>query len=171
MGEAQLQAINRFSPMIGEMAIAFALAEYALEECVVEICNRHEAARRFEREFPRSLSRKVTFLRRCFNQISALSSGLEEKSERLKGLRQMEEMAEHRNWLIHGAPAPDEPSAYRLKLRRIRYEDNAPFCEEKSYGYRDVWDLVQECSIISINALFLAHFVKTNWSRRSANSP
>lgn len=171
MAGSHLEAAQNIAPVIGQLTLLFSMAEFALDECVIEIYKSHsDAAKRFDKEFPRSLSRKIKFLRRCFNQIEALSADKADKEDSLMILQQMVDLADHRNFLVHGAPTLADLGPHTLKMQRFSYDNSPPSIEDRVYTYRQVWDIYMSCSVICTNALFLAHFLKTNWIRRAAKS-
>lgn len=146
--------------LIGRIAISFALAEQSLDECVRVIYNTHTESHLFEKKIPRMLVRKIEFLRKCFGKITVLSKY---KDDGLLTLQQIFDLADDRNFLIHGAVIPHgfETEEMPLKFHKINYDPGVPPDEERIYTWSRFQEIEQNLSMAAVNAMFLAHALKT----------
>jgi hypothetical protein len=81
------------------MAIAWAVAEMALDQCAYTLFI-HYGGDSIEKKIPRNLSGKISFIEACFKRLPALAPM---KDHCLSLMRLMTEAGEDRHWCIHGA--------------------------------------------------------------------
>ena len=164
MDQTWIKTQQEISPLIGEIAVSFAAAEQALDECAIVIHAKYAAARSIQKKLPWGLSQKLDFLKRCFSEIGELATF---KDDALLVIQQMSDLADDRNFLIHGAADPNSRAPHgQLKMRKVLYEKSGPRFEERTYTVRKVWDIAQVCGIACFNAVMVAYSLTTTVRRK-----
>jgi hypothetical protein len=100
---------------IGRLTIAWAFIEIALDHMVF-IIHHHIGGKDIEREMPWSLSRKVRYLRKCFNKLAPLAPYRDGAIALLGEVTQLSVM---RQDIIHGVTTDHPEGATQIKMLRL----------------------------------------------------
>src|SRR5712692_2378524 len=84
---------------IGFVVVNWAIAEQGLDGCVAIVFHNHDG-KTIDQEIPRSLSRKVEFLKKCFKRFDSLAPI---KDKALEILQRLTVLSDRRHDLVHGA--------------------------------------------------------------------
>lgn len=84
---------------LGFVVVNWAITEQSLDGCVAIIFHDH-GGKNIESEIPRSLSKKVEFLKKCFKKLPTLAAL---QNDALKTLQNVNTMSGRRHDLVHGA--------------------------------------------------------------------
>jgi hypothetical protein len=167
MADDLKETLENLSPLIGKLAVTFALAEQWLDECVLHIHSTFPESRKCWPEIPRALGKKLDFLKECFKTIATLA---DHKDDGFLIIRQMKDLSDDRNFLIHGAPTIKGHGSHHLKLRKICYQPTSHRYEDRTYTWRKIRDLVHKSDVVAVNVLCVTHSLKMKSTKRSAKA-
>jgi hypothetical protein len=107
-----------FYTALGFMTATWAYVELYLD-LAIGLIHGNAGGNAVEREIPRAFARKVTFLKKCFAQISILS-GQKRHADAL--FARAKELARRRHFLIHGVALAGHKQIFRLVAKPYWHE-------------------------------------------------
>ena len=114
-----MDMINRseFEKAIGQLSIAWALAEHALDRCIGVIFYA-KGGDQIKEELPLNARAKIKFFRKACNRLDFCKDDIEHANE-------MADYAykalDDRNWCIHGAALATAPEFFSPEIEIVRY--------------------------------------------------
>lgn len=120
-------ADERMFSSIGRLVVAWSGAETAIDFLVLFL-HHNVGGRTIEREMPWALSRKVRYLRKCFNKLTPLAP---HRDHALPLLDEVTALSEMRQDIIHGYVADHAEGSDQIKIVRILRGG-------EFYGYRPI---------------------------------
>jgi hypothetical protein len=161
MAAISKESLMAIYPAIGELCVSWAIGEQSLDSWVLRIFQR-AGGHHLEDELPRSFSRKIGFLRRCFRLLEPLQP----YAERAAPIMDLAvALADHRNYLVHGA-IRGETTDGKIRFCRVEYEKTDQRVTERVYSVLEVLDFGGLASTFSGDALGLAgELADSEWSK------
>jgi len=158
------EADENFFGAIGRLTISWAHLELGLDGAVFEI-HRAFGGRDIETELPRSLSRKLAYLRTWVKQIEAL--GGENADGFLGLLDSIETSSQTRHDLIHGIVTEMEEGSGKAEFKRLLHTGGRPKVREFSMTTVDILRAATEAQRLSGKTLLWARELQKFVSERT----
>jgi hypothetical protein len=124
---------GHYARAIGYLTMGWATLEICLDFAIA-IAFQRCGGNALEPEIPRSFSRKVTFLRKSFQQLESLR---EFETQGIALLDRASELSDTRHTVVHGAISAVEGAV--IKLHRIFYSPQSHRAERANIELNDVW--------------------------------
>lgn len=137
---------------IGQLSIAWALAEINLDACIRHI-HYHMDGATVEGTLPMNSRGKVRYFRKVFNKLDSLASHREKASE---WADELYAALDDRNWCIHGAAvvSNDDVSGPDFELLRFIRPDMEGL-ESKTVTIEGIARVRMKCIVLAANLGFL----------------
>lgn len=138
---------SEFEKAIGQLAIAWAVAEYGLDKCISAIFHL-KGGNEIVSELPMNARAKIKFFRRASNNIDALGSHTEWANEIVDlAYRTLDD----RNWCIHGMALDAVPPFFEEPVTLTRFDrSNLIEAEFKPVTLADIGDARFRCQCLSV---------------------
>lgn len=139
-----MDLINRadFEKAIGQLSIAWALAEHAIDRCIGVIFYT-KGGDQIERELPLNARSKIKFFRKACNRLEFCKDDVDHANE-------MADYAykalDNRNWCIHGAALTTAPEFFRPEIEIIRYSrPHMGEIETRTVTIKEIEEIRMDC--------------------------
>lgn len=119
---------------IGQLTVSWAHLELLLD-AVVRSLHDLWGGKTLEAEIPRSLKRKIAYVRKCFKRIPAFEG--DGAVVVLEMMDDIEKYSERRHWCVHGAVGALEPDGL-IHLRRTDLRAEHPRLEEGTISIKEI---------------------------------
>lgn len=138
---------------IGCLTVAWSSAEYMLDHMIKTVYDQY-GGDKIEPSPPISFNRKPKFLRKAFASHPDLVGHLDDLNELLE---EASDLADHRNWCIHGVANHTAPG---IPIKKIIHGSPSKIAT-RNYSIDDIWLLSNRALALAANLTFFA--IKNIW--------